>query len=411
MRPALDGHALHAATRVLLAFAQKEAAAAYGVQQPQVSRWVTKLRELQVAVPSVYLGALVLQDALNVLPAVVLPAVAPFLSEREKKHAKEAQKSKKEVAKRLEKTMAKIMANGGRCEPKKVKVKATEEEMYKAKKINKEHNTTARKEQRKNTVVHTRELANQKDRCKQTNSAQLGATYLDILAAALALAIVLYEDQSRLADAKPLYRRVLKGREEQLGARHTDTITIVIALAEVIKGPGRLTEAEQLYWRALAGREEQPSASDAATLIYREQTFLDVLCLAGLLEAQGGQGRLVEAETLYLCVLNERETLLGASHLGTLRVAQYLAKMLNKLDKRDEAEPLYRRAIPWLETELGENHTSTLESVHILAELLGKQGMEARDEALSLSRRALAGLASSLGDTAEEIKDAAESRR
>jgi len=183
----------------------------------------------------------------------------------------------------------------------------------------------------------------------------------------------------------------------------------VIALAEVIQELGRLAEAEHLYRRALAGREEQSSASDAATLIYREQTLLDVLCLAGLLEAQGGQGRLVEAETLYRHVLGERETLLGASHPDTLDAAHYLPKMLNKLDKRDEAEPLYRRAIPWLETELGENHASTFKSVRILAELLGKQGMEAGDEALSLSRRALAGHASSLGDTAEQTKDAAES--
>jgi len=182
----------------------------------------------------------------------------------------------------------------------------------------------------------------------------------------------------------------------------------VIALAEVIQELGRLAEAEHLYRRALAGREEQSSASDAATLIYREQTLLDVLCLAGLLEAQGGQGRLVEAETLYRRVLNERETLLGASHPGTLRAAHYLAKMLNKLDKRDEAEPLYRRDIPWL-AELGANHASTLWSVRSLAELLGKGGIEARDEALSLSRLALAGLASSLGDISEETKDAAES--
>mmetsp|Transcript_24322 Transcript_24322/g.61626 ORF Transcript_24322/g.61626 Transcript_24322/m.61626 type:complete len:166 (-) Transcript_24322:98-595(-) len=82
--------------------------------------------------------------------------------------------------------------------------------------------------------------------------------------------------------------------------------------------------------------------------------------------------------------------------------------MLNKLDKRDEAEPLYRRDIPWL-AELGANHASTLWSVRSLAELLGKGGIEARDEALSLSRLALAGLASSLGDTAEETHDAAES--
>mmetsp|Transcript_41577 Transcript_41577/g.103057 ORF Transcript_41577/g.103057 Transcript_41577/m.103057 type:complete len:123 (-) Transcript_41577:620-988(-) len=122
--------------------------------------------------------------------------------------------------------MAKIIANGGRRETKKAKKNATEGEMYKTKKINKEHNTTARKEQRKDAVVHTRELANQKDRRQRNkleraleqSSVQLGATHPDTLAAALALAIVLYKDQSRLADAEPLYRRVIEGREEQLGA-------------------------------------------------------------------------------------------------------------------------------------------------------------------------------------------------
>jgi len=120
------------------------------------------LRAFQVAVPGVNLSALVLQDALSVLPAVVLPAAVS--SEWSKKYAKEAQKSKKKVAKRLEKKMAKIIANGGRRETKKAKKNATEGEMYKTKKIYKEHNTTAGKEQRKDPVVHERELANQKYR-------------------------------------------------------------------------------------------------------------------------------------------------------------------------------------------------------------------------------------------------------
>jgi len=127
------------------------------VQQLQVPRRVTKLRAFQVAVPGVNLSALVLQDALSVLPAAVS-------SEWSKKYAKEAQKSKKKVAKRLEKKMAKIIANGGRRETKKAKKNATEGEMYKTKKIYKEHNTTAGKEQRKDPVVHERELANQKYR-------------------------------------------------------------------------------------------------------------------------------------------------------------------------------------------------------------------------------------------------------
>ena len=114
-----------------------------------------------------------------------------------------------------------------------------------------------------------------------------------------ALTIVLNEDQGRLMEAEPLYRRVLAGREAQLGVRHQDTIPVVIALADVLDRLGKLAESEQLYRSALERREEQPAASDAATRIYREDTLILAINLAGVLVAQGGQGRLDEAETLY----------------------------------------------------------------------------------------------------------------
>ena len=59
----------------------------------------------------------------------------------------------------------------------------------------------------------------------------------------------------KLAEAEPLYRRALEGREQQLGAKHPHTLTSVNNLVSLLHAQGKLTKAEALFRRALEGHE------------------------------------------------------------------------------------------------------------------------------------------------------------
>ena len=50
-------------------------------------------------------------------------------------------------------------------------------------------------------------------------------------------------------------RRELEGREQQLGADHTDTLDSVDNLALLLQDQGKLAEAEPLFRRCMSSRE------------------------------------------------------------------------------------------------------------------------------------------------------------
>ena len=58
-----------------------------------------------------------------------------------------------------------------------------------------------------------------------------------------------------MASAIDQLRRTLEGREQQLGTNHPDTLDAVDVLAQLLQAKGKLAEAEPLYRRALEGRE------------------------------------------------------------------------------------------------------------------------------------------------------------
>ena len=90
----------------------------------------------------------------------------------------------------------------------------------------------------------------------------LGKEHPDTLRSVSNLA-ELYRAEGRLAEAEPLYKRALEGRERVLGKEHPDTLTSVNNLAELYRAEGRLAEAKPLYKRALEGRERVLGKEDA----------------------------------------------------------------------------------------------------------------------------------------------------
>ena len=65
----------------------------------------------------------------------------------------------------------------------------------------------------------------------------------------------LYREQSRYAEAEPLYRRALHIREQQLGPDHLQTAETMHDLARLREVQGNRDEAKPLYEHALAVRE------------------------------------------------------------------------------------------------------------------------------------------------------------
>ena len=98
------------------------------------------------------------------------------------------------------------------------------------------------------------------------------------------------QGQGKLAEAEPLFRRALEGRERLLGAQHLDTLICVGRLASLLHAQGELAEAEALYRRTLEGCEQQLGKEHPDTLESAKH-------MAALLEAQG-KLKLTEAERL-----------------------------------------------------------------------------------------------------------------
>ena len=78
----------------------------------------------------------------------------------------------------------------------------------------------------------------------------------------------------RLAEAEPLYRRDLEGRQRVLGADHPYTLGSVSCLAGLFQAQGKLAEAEPLYRRALEGSERVLGADHPDKQSHRSATWL-----------------------------------------------------------------------------------------------------------------------------------------
>ena len=201
------------------------------------------------------------------------------------------------------------------------------------------------------------------------------------LATSLFYLAELYREQSRYAEAEPLYRRSLAIWEKALGPDHPNVAGSLNNLALLYQAQGRFAEAEPLYRRSLAIREKAlgPDHLDvAASLNNLALLFRD-------------QGRYAEVEPLFRRALAIGEKALGPDHPNVAGSLNNLASLHLAQGRYAEAEPLYRRALVIREKALGPNHPDVAQALNNLAFLYRAQGN--MDEALTLARRANASLA------------------
>ena len=73
-----------------------------------------------------------------------------------------------------------------------------------------------------------------------------------------------------------------------------------------------------------------------------------------------GQGKLAEAEQMYLRALAGKEKALGPDHRSTLSTVNNLGNLYGDQGKLAEAEQMYQRALMEFRKSLGSEHPSTV---------------------------------------------------
>ena len=174
-----------------------------------------------------------------------------------------------------------------------------------------------------------------------------------------------------------LERSRTEGRDVILDAIHL--------LGSLYADQGKLGEAEKMYMRALQGYEEALGPKHTSTL--------STVNNLGLLYAK--QDKLGEAEKMYMRALQGREEALGPKHTSTLDSVHCLANLYAGQGKLGEAEKMYVRALQGYEEALGPKHTSTLLTVNSLGSLYFNQGK--LGEAEKMFMQALQGYEEALG--------------
>jgi tetratricopeptide (TPR) repeat protein len=207
----------------------------------------------------------------------------------------------------------------------------------------------------------------------------------------------LYQAQGRYSEAEPLYKRALAANERlpadpnaflsvnEPGRDHAATLVVVNNLAELYRAQGRDAEAEPLLKRALAGRERALGPEHPDTLRSRNN-------LAAMYQMQG---RHKEADVLYQATLEAKKRKLGAENPATLRSGNNRATLLETDGRHDEAEALYREVIAGWERVAGPEHPDMLRPVANLALLYHMVGRYAEAEALN--KHAIDGYDKALG--------------
>ncbi|CAG9952144.1 unnamed protein product [Clonostachys rosea f. rosea IK726] len=107
------------------------------------------------------------------------------------------------------------------------------------------------------------------------------------------------------------------------------------------------------------------------------------------------QGKMQEAEEMYLRALRGKEKAWGPDHTSTLDTVNNLGSLYKVQGKMQEAEEMYLRALRGMEKAWGPDHTSTLNTVNNLGSLYCDQGK--MQEAEEMYLRALRGYEKAIG--------------
>ncbi|KAF2687472.1 hypothetical protein K458DRAFT_386288 [Lentithecium fluviatile CBS 122367] len=156
---------------------------------------------------------------------------------------------------------------------------------------------------------------------------------------------VIFEDMEANADISKTELFFVDGKVDRDGldwAFHN--------LGDFYADQGKLAEAEEMYIRALKGKEEALGLDHTSTLN----------TVNNLGNLYVGQGKLAEAEKMYIRALQGYEKVLGldlaASYVPALHRAYNMGLLFAEKGDRDEARRMYTRALAGYRNVFGINH-------------------------------------------------------
>jgi serine/threonine protein kinase/tetratricopeptide (TPR) repeat protein len=159
------------------------------------------------------------------------------------------------------------------------------------------------------------------------------------------------------AEAGPLLEQAVAAQTGVLGRDHIETLSTLHQLANLYWYQGKLTQAESLYLEVIEQRSRLVGKDHPTTL----QADYDLASLYIL------QKRWNEAEPLIRRTLEAQRRALGPDHPDTMSTLELLQNMYFAQERYIDAEPIAVDVMAFRRKTLGLDHPATLTSMHNLA--------------------------------------------
>ena len=195
----------------------------------------------------------------------------------------------------------------------------------------------------------------------------------------------LLREQGRLAEAAPLLYESFEQSHDVFGYAHTRTLVCYNQLGALLLDQRKPHDAELVYRRGVVTARGAPLEGDNRTKL---------ILISGLATSLQAQGRLEEAQPLFLECLDASRRTLGSRHPDSLTAISNYALLLMDRGRLGEAEALMREAVG-TGRDVQPGHPSTMRSIGNLATVLVAQG--GRLDQAEVMREAHAGFLASLG--------------
>ncbi|KAJ5553617.1 Disease resistance protein [Penicillium frequentans] len=174
-------------------------------------------------------------------------------------------------------------------------------------------------------------------------------------------------------------------REKEILEVMDKALDALLPLGSLYQNQGRLLEANMLFMRALEGYERKLGLEHPITL----------QVVDSLATVYAEQGWLVEAEAMYARALQSQKKAWGPEHILTLNTVNNLGLLYILQGRITEAQTMLERALKGKEKAWGPEHISTLNTISNLGMLHRYQGQLTKAE--SMYTRALQGYEKALG--------------
>lgn len=187
-----------------------------------------------------------------------------------------------------------------------------------------------------------------------------------------------YFRQGDFENAITQFERILKSREERLGADHPDTLYVLDSLGGALNRAGRSDEAELAYRRVIEGSIEELGEDDPYIL----------QILRKLAVTLGSQDKLDESRALYAELLPKYRAIIGENDPQTLNLQYEYGLELNSIGAFEKAAEIYTDLFARRALTLGTDHPETQIAKAALGKSLAdagkvEQGLEMMDDALA----------------------------